>query len=64
MDETKRRLEKSPDGMDSVNLAYARPSGWESPSSAPAPEVQRKGFHMGGEAMARSQPGQGWFGRS
>jgi len=61
-DETKRRLKKSPDGMDALNLAYVRPAEWSAPSSAPAPEVAREGRRMGDAGMARGRGGRGLFG--
>ena len=61
-DETKRRLKKSPDGMDAVNLAYVRPGGWQAPSSAPAPAAERKGWRMGCENMAHRERKRGMFG--
>ena len=62
-DITRKRLGRSPDGMDALNLAYIRPIDFQTPSSAPAPEVQREGWRMGGEDMARRQRGRGLFGR-
>jgi hypothetical protein len=60
---TKKLLKPSPDGMDSVNLAYVRPSDWQAPSSAPAPEIERRGRYMGDEQMACRDRGRGMFGR-
>ena len=62
-DETRRRLKKSPDGMDSVNLAYVRPQDFHAPSSAPAPDVQRPGRHYGDSQMAARERGRGLFGK-
>jgi hypothetical protein len=63
-DETKRRLKKSPDGMDAVNLAYVRPGDFVAVSSASAPDVAPKGRRMGDEQMARGERGRNLFGRS
>jgi hypothetical protein len=59
---TKKLLKRSPDGMDSVNLAYVRPGDWQAPFSAPAPEVQSKGRYMGDEIMVRGGRKLGLFG--
>ena len=63
-DITRKRLGRSPDGMDALNLAYVRPIDFQAPSSAPAPEVQHKGRRMSDEQMARGQRGRGLFGKS
>ena len=60
---TKKLLERSPDGMDSVNLAYVRPSEFAAASSAPAPDVAPKGQRWGDEQMARGERGRGLFGK-
>ena len=62
-DITRKRLGRSPDVMDALNLAYVRPIGFEAPSSAPAPQLKREGQRMGDEAMSSRTRGRGLFGR-
>ena len=60
---TRKLLERSPDGMDAVNLAYVRPIDFQPPSSSPAPEALREGRRMGDDRMARGGRGRGLMGR-
>ena len=62
-DITRKRLGRSPDGMDALNLAYVRPIDVQAPSSAPAPDIASKGRRMGDDQMARGTRGRGLFGR-
>jgi hypothetical protein len=68
--ETKARLMRSPDGMDSVNIAFSGSGEWEAPTTMPMPERPPLGagepqlrFGDGGKALAGSGIMQGAFGR-